>query len=37
VDTILSTELTPAFQGTTTAQAALTSAAKQIDALLTSK
>jgi multiple sugar transport system substrate-binding protein len=37
VDTILSTELTPAFTGTTTVQAALTSAAKQIDALLTSK
>lgn len=37
VDTILSTELTPAFEGTTTVQAALTSAAKQIDALLTSK
>jgi multiple sugar transport system substrate-binding protein len=37
VDTILSTELTPAFTGTTTVQAALTSAAKQIDPLLTSK
>jgi len=36
VDSILSTELTPAFEGTTTVQAALTSAAKQIDALLTS-
>ncbi len=37
VDSILSTELTPAFEGTTTVQDALTSAAKQIDALLTSK
>ncbi len=34
IDTVLSTSLTPAFQGTTTVKAALDSAAKQIDALL---
>ncbi|WP_024286509.1 extracellular solute-binding protein [Cellulomonas sp. KRMCY2] len=36
VDTILSTELTPAFDGSTTVQVALTRAAEQIDALLAS-
>jgi multiple sugar transport system substrate-binding protein len=35
IDTILATELTKAFQGKETAQAALTSAARQIDPLLT--
>jgi multiple sugar transport system substrate-binding protein len=34
IDTVLSTSLTPAFQGTTTVKAALDSAAKQIDVLL---
>ena len=34
VDTILNTELVPAFEGSVTVQDALTSAAKQIDALL---
>ncbi|BDZ47235.1 extracellular solute-binding protein [Naasia aerilata] len=34
VDTILNTELTPAFEGSTTVQDALTKAAEQIDALL---
>jgi multiple sugar transport system substrate-binding protein len=34
IDTVLSTTLTPAFLGTTTVKAALTTAATQIDALL---
>lgn len=36
IDTVLQNELTKAFQGKTTVQAALTSAASQIDPLLTS-
>jgi hypothetical protein len=34
IDTVLTTTLTPAFKGTTTVQAALDSAASQVDALL---
>lgn len=36
IDTILNTELVPAFEGKTTVQDALTSAAKKVDALLSS-
>ncbi|MBN9619889.1 MAG: maltose-binding protein, partial [Actinobacteria bacterium] len=35
IDTVLQDQLTPAFQGKTSVQAALTAAAKQIDPLLT--